>query len=252
VLREFEKEQALAELAQHNKLRRTQSCRRDLLSTFKRGTHNEHSFHDLIFDCQVQMLVSWYIDGDLPKAKSWAYAACVLIDRLAREFPTRFNAPYWVLVALLSDHEASIEAILKRVAIKNDSPRSPDFAMTQLVLAARGDREDLGRRAQQALAAGGLPVRRIDEAFYIALAADDASAMQVSLDRMLSARGKFGDYWPVPYAPSIVNAKCLTAAKLAYRRGHRLRCESPFIPSPWLPVQPLDKYELPFDGWMVG
>src|SRR6218665_3915511 len=85
-----------------------------------------------------------------------------------------------------------------------------------------------------------------DYEFYKALYAGDRAKMEEVLDKLVSFKihKKRNDN---PILNQYISLPALGYAKLAWRKGIEAEVNSPLIPKELLPIQPLEKYEIPYD-----
>jgi hypothetical protein len=86
----------------------------------------------------------------------------------------------------------------------------------------------------------------LDYEFYKALYYNDKSRMEEVLEIFVSPKihkKRNGD----PIFNKYISLPALGYAKLAWRKGIEVEVNSPLIPKELLPVQPLEKYEIPYD-----
>lgn len=153
---------------------------------------------------------------------------------------------------LLSDHQDLINWFAHHAAGHDphyyQSPKHfIDFHSYQVMLALRGEWELLVRRSEQALTETASRYKRflLDYHFYIALAQGDVPKMEELLGELTSpkvARVRNHEF-EFGLTEHFISTYAVIFAKLAWRHGYKVQVESPYIPSEWLPVAPLDRYE---------
>lgn len=85
-----------------------------------------------------------------------------------------------------------------------------------------------------------------DYEFYKSLNSGDKSKMEEVLEKLLSPKihKKRNDN---PILNQYISLPALGYAKLAWRKGIEVEVNSPLVPKELLPIQPLEKYEIPYD-----
>jgi len=85
-----------------------------------------------------------------------------------------------------------------------------------------------------------------DYEFYKALHFKDKSKMEEILEKLVSSKihKKRNDN---PVLSQYISHPAIGYAKLAWRYGLELDINSPLVPKELLPIQPLDKYDIPYD-----
>jgi hypothetical protein len=85
-----------------------------------------------------------------------------------------------------------------------------------------------------------------DYEFYKALHIGDKAKMEEVLEKLTSPKihKKRNDN---PILNQYISLPALGYAKLAWRKGIEVEVKSPLVPKELLPVQPLEKYEIPYD-----
>lgn len=85
-----------------------------------------------------------------------------------------------------------------------------------------------------------------DYEFYKALYVGDKAKMEEVLNKLVSPKihKKRNDN---PILNQYISLPALGYAKLAWRKGIEVEVNSPLVPKELLPIQPLEKYEIPYD-----
>jgi len=83
--------------------------------------------------------------------------------------------------------------------------------------------------------------------FYHSLMKEDEMKMEVALNTLSTKK-----YWSktqikTDLIPQFILMPTLTFVKLAWMKGYEIELDSQYIPNEWLPIQPLESYEIPYD-----
>lgn len=203
-----------------------------------------------------EAMLAWFDRQDLDAMRNWWYTSATLtkmryeMTGLSKFEPGRkaleLMAPLLSNCGQLIDWFANTDGNfdLKRV----ENPKTHDFWAYQAFIALRQDWPRLISRCEKVLAdPPSNPHYKkllLDHQFYLALARGDAKKMSELLQllvepKMLKARrnsesGTTGD---------LISTPGIIFAKLAWRSGFEIDVHSPYIPSEWLPTEPLVSYE---------
>ena len=208
---------------------------------------------------ETRSLLAWFVDGDLQAQKQWAYVAAKLDRMISQLEPGRWLPAYRHLYALLSDHPDIVNWFRQHTASyfldgeieDRDNPKQPAFHGYQALLALNGEWELLAQRCEQALAMDVVKDRKylIDHRFYLALAKGDKSDMESVLNELASPNIARTRNFEQAFALTerLIATHATIYAKIAWRHGYQVEVDSPWVPMEWLPIQPLDHYEDPWD-----
>lgn len=202
-------------------------------------------------DAGANAMLAWFGKHDLNAMKQWCYVAAKL-DQLY--YQMQESDPDWgrnfprLLTALLSEHEALIAWFanydlaydMKRV----ENHKTHDFWAYQAIVAIRGDWSRLIDRREKIIAdpPGASKEQKylLDHHFFLALAHGDIEKMQDVLQEIVSPKAihaRLG--YELGYTEDLISTPAVVYAKIAWRHGYKLKVDSPYIPSEWLPVEPL-------------
>lgn len=206
----------------------------------------------------AKSLVAWFRDHDLQAFKQWAFIAEKL-QRMARQLaPTESIAAPDLMYALFSDHEDIISWFSQHTGYFQNNkdahnPKQAVYFHYQAFLALRGDWDELKSRCERILAMEHeiKKDRRflLDQRFYLALAEGNIADMESVLTEMTNPKNARIRNFEFPFGleKRLFSGFATLYAKLAWRHGYQLQVDSVWIPQPWLPVQPLERYEEPWE-----
>ena len=206
---------------------------------------------------EAKAMLSWFQDRDLVAARSWFHVSASLDQRLFREEPDTAEPGakfFQLLKPLVSNDDALVrwfatfEVTYDPVRVENR--RLQDFWAYQGVLCIRGEWDRVIRRSQEAIQAQDIFAKAYlpDFNFALALATGNVDGMENALREMtgpgsLKARQKDDS----GYATGLISTASVIYAKIAWRHGHKVSIDSPYIPLAWLECQPLATYADPYN-----
>jgi hypothetical protein len=212
---------------------------------------------------EASAVVAWYHEGDLVALKNWYYVRAKL-EFILMQPPyseTGGSAAYenralHGLFSLISEHKdliawySSLDAIFDNKRINN--PKIFDFWTEQFFVALRGEWDILAKRCDLILANPPTSSREkkflIDHRFYLALARGDALEMKATIEQLVTEEIlKKRAALEGGFTSGLISTPALLYSKLAWRRGYQIEVDSPYIPKPWLTIEPLAQYTDPFD-----
>ncbi len=80
--------------------------------------------------------------------------------------------------------------------------------------------------------------------FFVGLQNKNLQEVEDALSKMISNHGKRGE---LEMYKDYISFEVTALAKLAWRKGIEVEVNSPLVPKELLPIQPLEKYEIPYD-----
>jgi hypothetical protein len=201
-------------------------------------------------------LLCWFEQDDLQKFRNWSYVG----GRLTQwwlPLEQQINlGPMGVVLDLLMPLLSNNTLLVEWFA-KNDAPfdlkraedsRTLDFFAYQAIIALRGDWTRLAKRCDALSTtppkSSQLKKYAIDNEFYRALANGDIAGMEAALSEIASpkiVRQRSND--ESGYTKDLISTYAVMYAKIAWRHGYKVKVESPYVPSEWLPNEPLDRYD---------
>jgi hypothetical protein len=219
----------------------------------------QNSARSLASGAEADAMFAWFSDGDLRATKQWAYV-CGMLDKLVLKMTASDEAfthgpggkTLGLRMPLLSDNKelidwfANYDHAYDQKRIENH--KTHDFWAYQAIVALRGDWTRLLSRCNSVMAdppgAAGERKYLIDHEFYHALAKGDVSRMedtlrQIVLPKALASRSNDES----GFTDDLISTPAFIYAKIAWRHGYEVVVDSPFVPSEWLPISPLDRYE---------
>ncbi|RZI56596.1 MAG: hypothetical protein EOP37_23725 [Rubrivivax sp.] len=208
--------------------------------------------------------MSWFKRRDLQSHKQWAYIAAKVRRLLFQLKPWTWFPAYEHLYALISDNEEMVNWYAQnRVsffirdgergdeAISMNDPSSVTFHSYQVMLALKGEWEELHRRCERILS---LPETLegdeylVDHRFYLALAEGGKRSMEIALNQLTGPKMVPHRNFGVAFGltQNLIATHSTIYSKIAWRHGYEVEIDSPWVPRDWLPIAPLEKYE---DRW---
>src|SRR6218665_1441586 len=199
---------------------------------------------------------------DIAKNK---FFVCGILDAFSVEkFNNRFldYGLHHISYAMLSDNEPLIQRYAK---LRYQRGKNAELSMDEMVAIGElpiwcntvqffmaNDNEGVERNLNiiETKTLKNLPKKeeglKDDYEFYKALYAGDRAKMEEVLDKLVSFKihKKRNDN---PILNQYISLPALGYAKLAWRKGIEVEVNSPLIPKELLPIQPLEKYEIPYD-----
>jgi len=199
-------------------------------------------------------MLAWFETADLEEMKRWFSVA----ESLHRyQFSLQSDKMNFLpktldfMRALVSDNEMLIDWFCQCRDIVDEkriqSTTTADFLAYQIVLAAKGDMRQLSERCllmREKPPKGAKQMFLLDNEFFMALANGDKLAMEHALLELTSAasiRKRLSS--ENGYSEGMISTFGVIYAKIAWRSGYEVKCETPFIPAQWLPVNSLGHYE---------
>lgn len=214
---------------------------------------------------RARTLLNWIDSKDLDATKKLAYLAS-LCRRIQGQFDSDDSLAYGfqrMFTLLLSDHPDLTQwyawhifpfcSKAKRTSPHFEQPSKPHFHTFNCHLALVGEFEWLDRRSDEALEEGinlkAGKSYKYDFLFFKALAAGNKKEMEENIHQLLKGhalRTRNREHG-FAFQESYISSWGFMLAKLAYRHGYELDIDSPWVPSEWLPVRPLESYESGID-----
>ena len=206
---------------------------------------------------RARAIMSWFGRGDLHAFKQESYVASKLMyirEKEADELGLTLEQEYFH--CLMSDCAPLLQVFTgfrpgtaEGVKLLNN-PKEHLYRHYQMTLALRGEWELLAQRAQEQLDAQPKGMTRfiVDQRFYLALAHGDKAGMAAALTELTSPKmAKVRNDQPeFGFTHFFIGTHATIYAKIAWRAGHEIELDTPYIPKEWLPMTPLEKYEDPY------
>ncbi|WP_433693773.1 immunity 49 family protein [Herbaspirillum seropedicae] len=197
-------------------------------------------------------MYGFYVEGDAAKLKQWFHVAARV--RLA-DPPRDLGPGSWLLDALLSDNEATIQLAAKASSAElrksGANPLYPDFHIRMIQQAILGEDEALRQSIAKLAKNGEKRYRKTAAAgtdFYSLLLARDHDG----LTRLIHESAKINSADPL--FEDVMSHLAALQTKLCWRRGIEVQIDSPMVPMELMPVRPLshydDVYEFIRPGWV--
>ncbi|WP_211468423.1 Imm49 family immunity protein [Collimonas silvisoli] len=204
---------------------------------------------------QAGAMLAWFQDHDLLAMRQWCYVAAKL-DQFY--YQMQEADPDWgrgfpqLLKPLMSNNDALIDWFahydlaydMKRV----ENHKTLDFWAYQANVALRGDWQRLIVRCEKVLGdppkASNQQKYLLDHHFFLALAQGDVEKMQSTLLELVSPKAigaRSND--ESGYTADLICTPAVIYSKIAWRHGYKIKVDSPYIPSEWLPIEPLTRYD---------
>ncbi|WP_295854895.1 Imm49 family immunity protein [uncultured Xylophilus sp.] len=204
---------------------------------------------------EARSIYRWFGEADIRGFKENCYVVSKLMCINAIEQGVGWAAEHDFFWFLLSDQDdllrwfGAIEP--SKTWLSNAlNPNDHLFRHYQMSLAVRGDWTALGDRAEQQLAKDPPKLKKcmVDQRFYLALSQGDKAGMVDALTELTSPAmaKKRNDQLEFGFTHFFIGTHATMYAKLAWRHGHQIEIDTPYIPREWLPIQPLDHYEDPY------
>lgn len=207
---------------------------------------------------QARCLMAWFQDNDIIAHKHWAYVAAKVNRMICQMEPGAWFPAYEHLYALLSDSEDMVNwyrqhrvsYYLESEIKDRDNPRQAAFHGYQALLALNGEWDLLEKRCEQILSLDLTKDRKylVDHRFYLALARADKAGMEAALNELTSPKVARVRNFEQAFGltENLIATHATIYAKIAWRHGHEIEVDSPWVPKEWLPIRPLEKYENPW------
>jgi hypothetical protein len=217
----------------------------------------------ILSDCHSALcLKSLIVDKNIMKSKWHAYvsAFCQRLVIQLKPYDQAYAQGFDLLYPLISDNKQLLDwhsqYELSNFFYDRKTPRAIntekyEYHSVQPRLALQKNWALLVERSELVLAN---PFKKnkfyiIDHQFYIALANGDTIAMEQAIHELISpkiARHRNKELQR-GLERRLINGWGVILTKLAYYLGYELNVDSQWIPQEWLPVKPLDDYNLPYD-----
>ncbi|WP_460535699.1 hypothetical protein [Chitinimonas naiadis] len=185
--------------------------------------------------------------------KQYAYVTGKLQRLYMQHRPWEWYPAYLHLMPLLSDHPELVSWSSQNCVStweKKDSSQHPAFHAYQAILALQGEWAELAERCERVLAspAGRMKKYQVDHRFYLSLAKADVAGMEAALSELTSPTvSKVRNFEPAfGLTERLISTFGVVYAKIASRHGYQLNLDTPWIPTDWLPMAPLDSYDEPY------
>lgn len=209
------------------------------------------------------LLADWIQSSNLNRLKSYANLSARM-KRMSYVYNPAAGLAYGtfrMFTALLSDEPDINHWFAWHVipCLAGAKGRVPDYLQPNKLqfhafnchLALLGEFDWLAERTELALAGdqkfkAGKSYKH-DFLFFKALAEGDKAGMEDNIHALLKGRVAYtrNNENGMAYQRKVVSTWGIMLSKMAYRNGHELDIDSPWVPKEWLPVKPLDNYEYP-------
>lgn len=212
---------------------------------------SSHAFATAIF--------FWFEYNKLDDFKNWMYISSRL-DKLYYEYQE--DSPDWgrgfpnLFKYLFSDNEELICWIAKYESAYDlnrvNDPDTWDYLSYQSIFALRRDWESLISRSKIVIENPSAMIlennKLLDYRFFLALGQGDVAGMEEIIYLMISDQQTVRmDKNNEGYTKDLVAVDAALYSKIAWRNGYFLDIKSPYVPFEWLPVKPLNNYEMFYD-----
>lgn len=206
---------------------------------------------------RARAIVAWFGEHDLAAFKQESYVASKLMyirQKEADELGMMLEQEYFHClmsdcVSLLNTF-AGFRPVSDYMVGETTNPKKHFFRHYQMTLALRGEWELLALRAQEQIDAQAKGMARfmVDQRFYLALAHGDKAGMEAALAELTSSKmAKVrNDQFEFAFTHFFIGTHATMYAKIAWRAGHEVEVDTPYIPKEWLPMTPLEAYEDPY------
>lgn len=212
---------------------------------------------------EANAVADWFQNGDVNMLKNAFYARSK-IDYILTLDPYREvvsdhafeGMALHGMFSLISDNYklinwyAKIDAQFNEARVNN--VKQFDFWTKQFFLALRGEWDVLGDRCERIIHSPPQGSREkkfmIDHHFYLALAKGDLTGMTTIIEQLVSHKfiSKRGSL-EGGYTRGLLCTPAILYSKLAWRHGYAVEVDSPYVPSDWLPIDPILDYTDPFE-----
>jgi hypothetical protein len=207
---------------------------------------------------QAKALLAWRLDKDLPSFKQWIYVAASLHSIYMRGHNSRgsLSTPSSVLIwPLVSDSDPIIEWYADYEkgfhAPDTRNPNKPAYHDFLAILALKKDWSILYDRSDAALAKIMPKSSKYvpDFRFYRGLAEGNIPAMEAALAELTSPKiaRRRNNAPDMGYTRFFIGTDAVVLAKIAWRSGYKVAVDTPFVPTEWLPIEPLSDYVEPYE-----
>lgn len=202
---------------------------------------------------------AWFKHHDLKAMHEWCYVAAKL-DQRWYEKTKDTQSPGAKLLQLMKpllSNDVSLISWFSNFdgvydADRIEDPKTTDFFAYQAVLALRGEWDRLIDRCRMARqnppAASARQKYMVDYDFWDALARQDIDRMQEVLQalvtpKMIHARSNDES----GYTDNLISTYAVVYSKVAWFHGHEVNAATPYVPADWLPMTPLEHYDIHYD-----
>jgi hypothetical protein len=198
---------------------------------------------------------SWFERRDLTATRQWFHVGGRLIRHGLGIRTDKFGPgshTLQMLSPLLSNDRALIDWFAtydERYDLESvEDHRTHDFWAYQAIVALRGDWQRLRARCERIMAhppgAARQKKYQADHAFFLALANQDRPAMEAALAVLVAPKAVRGrDNDELGFTADLISTATVIYAKIAWLHGFQVQVDSPYVPSEWLPMAPLERYE---------
>ncbi len=231
----------------------------------KKGEINPRMFYSALWDDNIHYAIEYlYFEKNISKSKIH-FNVCGLLDEFQIPLINYRIFDYGlhhISYAILSDNEALIQRYAK---LRYQRGVNAEMSMDEMVAIGElpiwcntvqffmaNDNEGVERNLNiiETKTLKSLPKKEVglkdDYDFYKALYAKNKAKMEEILEKLVSPKihKKRNDN---PILNQYISLPALGYAKLAWRKGIQVEVNSLLVPKELLPMQPLDKYEIPYD-----
>jgi hypothetical protein len=204
---------------------------------------------------EASALYAWFEQRDLTSLRQWFHVAAKL-DQKRYQMQEDKQGPGSKMLRLIKPLVSNDRSLIKWFAHNDEAfwmervekPSTHDFWAYQAFIAIRGEWERLAERCERVIRdpprAAAEQKYLVDHEFYQALARRDMGAMTEVLKSLVTPkmiRARAND--DSGYAEGLISTAAVIYAKIAWYHGYEVRVDSPYIPSEWLPMEPLDRYD---------
>ena len=198
---------------------------------------------------------AWFEKRDLTSMRQWFHTAAKL-DRKwyqMEEDKQGFGSNILQLIKpLVSNDHSLIEWFAHYDQVyyldRVEKQTTHDFWAYQAIVALRGEWPRLIERCEKVMRA---PARAAseqmylpDHEFYLALARRDVGTMTEALHKLVTPKMvKARNNDDSGYAADLISTAAVIYTKIAWFHGYEVRVDSPYVPSEWLPMEPLQRYD---------
>lgn len=204
-------------------------------------------------------MYAWFSENDLQSMKQWWYVSAKLDQfhyRIELDTLSPGGKTLGLLKPIMSDHAGVIDWFahfdamydMKRV----ENHKAHDFWAYQTMIALRGDWSRLVERCERVMndppGSSREQKYQIDHHFFLALARGDISEMEEVLQQIVepkAIRSRSDD--ESGYTDGLISTYAVMYAKIAWRHGYKVEVDSPYVPTEWLPIEPLEYYDDHYD-----
>jgi len=198
---------------------------------------------------------AWFEERDLTSMRQWFHTAAKL-DRkwyqMEEDKQGSGSKMLELIKPLVSNDRSLIEWFAHYDQVyyldRVEEQTTHDFWAYQAIVALRGEWPRLIERCERVMRT---PPRAAseqkylpDHEFYLALARRDVGTMTEALHKLVTPKMvKARNNDDIGYARDLISTAAVIYAKIAWFHGYEVRVDSPYIPSEWLPMEPLQRYD---------